>query len=183
MIKIGIFVGSLRKDSYSRCIALAVDAFLPSAFHIVYPDMSKLSLFNQDYDDLGATPPAWTAFRDEVKTLDAFLFVTPEYNRSIPPVLKNALDIASRPYGENCWDGKPGAVIGVSPGRLGGFGSCHHLRQVTSFLNIYMMQQPEVYISNVEDILDDNGNISDKRSAKFLQSVADAYAQWVSRFT
>lgn len=111
-----------------------------------------------------------------------FLFVTPEYNRSIPPVLKNALDIASRPYGQNVWSGKPGAIISVSPGNIGGFGANHHLRQVLSFLNVYTMQQPEAYLSSITDSLDEQGNISSDRTIQYMQTIANGFADWMDKF-
>jgi len=104
-------------------------------------------------------------------------------NISIPPVLKNALDIASRPYGQNVWSGKPGAILSVSPGNLGGFGANHHLRQVLSFLNVYTMQQPEVYLSNIVNSLDEQGNISNESTIKFMQDVANAFVSWLDKFS
>jgi len=109
------------------------------------------------------------------------LFVTPEYNRSIPAVLKNALDIASRPYGKNAWQGKPGAIVSVSPGQFGGFGANSHLRQTTVFLNIYMMGQPEAYIGNVADVTDSTG-VTDESTKEFLLTFANAFTEWVNKF-
>lgn len=114
--------------------------------------------------------------------MDGFLFVTPEYNRSMPAVLKNALDVASRPYGSNLWGGKPGAIISVSPGKPGAFGANHHLRQCMTFLNVYMMQQPEAYLGNVDGFFDENGAVKDAGTDQFLQSLADAFADWTGRF-
>lgn len=182
-IKVGIFVGSLREGSYSRQVAKAVAAMLPRHFKTEIIEMGELPLYNEDLDAEGAVPAAWQAFRDAVKAQQAFLFVTPEYNRSVPAVLKNALDVASRPYGESVWDAKPGAVISVSPGKQGAFGANHHLRQCMSFLNVYMMQQPEAYVGDVTSILGENGAIQLEGSRQFLQSVADAFAAWVARFT
>lgn len=181
-IKVGLVVGSARRGSYSRSIANALAGLLPEGFEITALDIGNLPMFNQDYDDDGATPPQWQVFRGKVREMDAFLFVTPEYNRSIPPVLKNALDIASRPYGQNTWGGKPGAVISVSPGNPGGFGANHHLRQCLSFLNIYTMQQPEAYIGHVDKSLDENGNVTNESTVKFLNEIAGAYAAWVQNF-
>lgn len=180
--KIGVIVGSLRRGSYSRSIANAIVGFLPERFEAHMLDIGQLPLFNQDYDDDGATPPEWTAFRGQVKAMDGFLFVTPEYNRSYPPAIKNALDIASRPFGSNVWAGKPGAIVSVSPGKTGGFGSNHHLRQPMTFLNIYMMQQPEAYIGSAAEILDEQGKVNNERSNSFLNKFADAYVQWVDKF-
>lgn len=179
---IGVLVGSSRRDSFSKKIADAISALMPEGFEMKQIDISSLTLFNQDFDDDGKTPAEWMTFREEVKKLDGFLFVTPEYNRSVPPVLKNALDIASRPYGQNVWSGKPGAVISVSPGNIGGFGANHHLRQILTFLDVYTMQQPEAYIGNVTAMLDSEGKVSDERSNAFLQSLADAFGNWVNKF-
>ena len=114
-----------------------------------------------------------------MKEFDAFLFVTPEYNRSVPPVLKNAIDVGSRPYGKSVWNAKPGAVVSVSPGRLSGFGANHHLRQPLTFLNMPPVQQPEVYISNVMELLDDNGKINHTETIGLLQSVVDAFVKMI----
>ena len=178
---IGIFVGSLRKDSFSKRIALHLSELLSEQFDVKFPDMSALVMYNQDLDTEEATPQAWSDFRREVKSLDGVLFVTPEYNRSIPPVLKNALDIASRPYGKNSWHDKPGAIVSVSSGQLGGFGANHHLRQTTAFLNIYMMGQPEAYIGNVASATDSTG-VTDEGLKKFLLAFATAFTEWVNRF-
>ena len=179
---IGIFVGSLRKESFSKKIANTVAALMPDNFDMKVINIDNLAIFNQDYDDEGNTPKEWVDFRNKVKELDGFLFVTPEYNRSVPPVLKNALDIASRPYGQNLWNAKPGAIVSVSPGKISGFGANHHLRQSTAFLNIYMLQQPEAYVGNVDTMLDAQGQVTDEGSKAFLQSFADAFAQWIQKF-
>lgn len=181
-VTIGVFVGSLRRDSFCKKVANTFQSLMPDKYEMKSIDISKLQMYNQDYDDDGNTPMEWEAFRKEVKELDGFLFVTPEYNRSIPPVLKNALDIASRPYGQNVWSGKPGAIFSVSPGNIGGFGANHHLRQVLSFLNIYTMQQPEVYLSNIMNSLDEQGNISNESTIKFLNDIANAFAAWLDKF-
>lgn len=178
----GILVGSARRESYNGMVARALSDMLSDRFEVKTPAIGGLPLFNQDYDDDGAPPAAWQAFRDEIGGCDAYLFVTPEYNRSIPPVLKNALDVASRPYGQNKWGGKPGAVISASPGKIGGFGANHHLRQVLSFLDVYTMQQPEVYLGEVGDLFDADGNMTNEGTKGFLRSVADAFAGWIANF-
>ncbi len=142
-------------------------------------DISQLPMYNQDLDD--APPQAWVDFRKEVSGMDAYLFATPEYNRSIPPVLKNALDVASRPTGQNAWGGKPGAMISVSPGQLGGFGASAILRQTLAFLNIDIMPQPEVYIRSVHTLLDERGALADARTQRFLDQFAQAFGQWIER--
>lgn len=176
--RIGVLVGSVRNGSYSRSIANVLVKFLPG-FDVSMVETGDLPLFNQDYDDKGNVPPQWTRFREEIGDMDGFLFVTPEYNRSVPPVMKNALDIASRPYGKNMWDGKPGLVVGVSPGTLGAFGAVQHLRQTMAFLNINLMRQPEVFISRASDLLDGDGKLTNEGTEGFLKSVAEKFAAFV----
>lgn len=180
-MKIGVLVGSLRRESYSRRVAQTVMGMMPEGFDVQLMDIGGLPIYNQDFDDDGQVPAAWQAFREAAKGLDGFLFVTPEYNRSVPPVLKNALDVGSRPYGSSVWDGKPGAVISVSTGKVGGFGANHHLRQSMTFLNVCMMQQPEAYVANIADALDGEGRIADVDTKRFLQKYADAFAAWMTR--
>ncbi len=178
--KIGIFVGSLRRDSFSRSIAKAVAALAPEDFEFSFIDIGNLPLYNQDYDDDGQTPQSYASFRKETAALDGFLFVTPEYNRSMPAVLKNALDVGSRPYGQSIWNGKPGALISVSPGGFGGFGANQQLRQPMSFLNILLLQQPEVYIGNVEALLNEDGELVNESTQKFLREFMDAFSWWIN---
>lgn len=177
--KVAVIVGSLRKESFSKKIALVLKEVEPATLQLDFIDLSKLEMFNQDFDDEGHVPASWTEFRQTVKKYDAVLFVTPEYNRSVPPVLKNAVDIGSRPYGENIWDGKPGAVVSVSPGSMGGFGSSQNLRQSLTFLNILTMAQPEVYIGKVDTLLDDNGKMTNEKTKEFLKSFMKAFAAWI----
>ena len=178
--RIGIIVGSVRRDSFSKKVARYLSDLLSGRFDAVFLDIGSLPMYDQDLDDGADVPPEWKRFRDEVEALDAVLFVTPEYNRSMPPVLKNALDIASRPAGKNSWSGKPGAVVSVSPGSLGGFGANHHLRQSAACLNICMMQQPEAYIGGIAGSVDADG-VSDKRTQDLLRRFSDAFADWIDR--
>lgn len=178
-IKIGILTGSLRKGSFCGKTARLIPELMPDTFEIIFVDIEKLALFNQDFDDEGNTPPEWTDFRRQIESLDGFLFITPEYNRSMPAVLKNALDIASRPYGMNRWDGKPGAIISVTPGKLGGFGAYHALRQVLGFLNVLLLQQPEMYIGGAGDLFNEKGELVQPATRQFLQGFADAFTAWV----
>jgi len=174
---VAVLVGSLRKDSFNRKIANALAELAPPSLKMSIVDLSRLSIYNQDLD---ATPPAeWTAFRAEVKSADAVLFVTAEYNRSVPGVLKNAIDIGSRPYGQSVWDGKPGAVVSSSIGGIGGFGANHHLRQSLVFLNVLAMQQPEAYIGGASQLFDAQGKLSNDGTRDFLKSFARAFAAWV----
>lgn len=177
--KIGVLVGSLRKESYSRKIAKTLEELAPKSFEMEEIEIGELSIYNQDFDDEGKTPLAWTTFRERVKKFDAIIFVTPEYNRSVPALLKNALDIGSRPYGKNTWDGKPGAVVSVSPGALSAFGANHHLRQSLVFLNVPTMQQPEAYIGNVATLFDDKGVFINEGTREFLQSFMNSFEAWV----
>ena len=144
-MRIGMLVGSLRRESFSRKIAENVARLLPGDMVVEWVSID-LPMYNQDLDDDGVPSQSWMDFRAKVGECDAYLFVTPEYNRSIPAVIKNALDVGSRPYGRNVWGGKKGAVISVSPGVIGGFGANHALRQAVVFLDITMLQQPEMYI-------------------------------------
>jgi chromate reductase len=180
-IRIGVLVGSARKDSYSRKIAALICDRMPGVFEMRMMDIGSLPMYNQDYDDEGRTPAEWIAFREAVKSLDGVLLVTPEYNRSFPPLLKNALDIASRPYGQNAWNGKPGAIISVSPGKMGAFGASQHLRQVAAFLNILLMQQPEAYIGEAAALFDERGAFKNEGTGKFLADYAAAFAAWVEK--
>lgn len=177
---IGVLVGSLRRDSYSKQIASYAASVAPDDFEIRTIDIGELPLYNQDDDENPSA--AWVKFRDELRQVDGFLFVTPEYNRSIPGPLKNALDGGSRPYGQSVWNAKPGAIISVSPGRLGGFGANHHLRQSLSFLNVYVLQQPEAYFGDVAASLDDKGSVVDESTQRHLGQFMDAFAEWVRRF-
>lgn len=179
--KIGVFVGSLRKESFSRKLAQALMVLAPAAWEMEEIEIGQLPLYNQDFDDEGTPPAAWTAFRKHMQNFDAVLFVTPEYNRSVPAVLKNALDVGSRPYGQSIWDGKPGAVVSVSPGALSGFGANHHLRQALVFLNVPTMQQPEAYIGNAAELFDGSGALTNENTRQFLQKIMDAFAAWVEK--
>ncbi|MFV0394808.1 MAG: NADPH-dependent FMN reductase [Coprobacillaceae bacterium] len=180
--KIGIIVGSNRRDAFSKKVANHLLTLPLDNLELQIVDIAGLQMFNQDFDDDGTTPKEWKVFRNEVRALDGYVFVTPEYNRSYPPLIKNALDIASRPYGQNQWSDKPGAILSVSPGRLSGFGANHHLRQVASFLNIYMMQQPEGYIGEIMNSLDKEGNIIDERLQKMLLNFMKSFEEWTSNF-
>jgi len=178
---IGIIVGSLRRDSFSRKVAQYLADLLAEEYEVVFVNIDSLAMYNQDLDNDDEAPKEWVDLRQEVKALDAVLFVTPEYNRSVPAVLKNALDIASRPKTDNAWKGKPGAIVSVSPGSIGGFGANHHLRQITACLNIFMMPQPEAYIGGVDAAVDGTG-VSDESVRGFLQRFSATFAKWVERF-
>jgi chromate reductase len=176
---IAVIVGSLRKESLSRKVALAIAKLAAPTIKLDIVEIGDLPLYNQDSD---ANPPAaWTKFRDTVKTHKGVLFVTPEYNRSVPAPLKNAIDVGSRPYGQSCWSGKPAGIVSISPGVLGGFGANHHLRQSLVFLDMPVLQQPEAYLGGVGGWFDEAGNLKDEKAKEFLQKFIDAYAQWVDK--
>ncbi len=179
-IRVAVIVGSLRKGAFSRSIALALKELAAPRLDLEIVEIGDLPLYNQDLDE-GTPPAAWQTFRDEVSKADAVLFVTPEYNRSVPGALKNAIDVGSRPYGHSVWNEKPAAVVSISPGGMGAFGANHHLRQSLVFLNMPVMQQPEAYISKVGDALDANGKVSDQHVLGFLKTIADSFANWADR--
>lgn len=178
---IGVIVGSLRKESFSKKIAKTILTMAPKGFEFRIISLNDLSLYNQDFDDYNEVPEAYTVFRDAIKAIDGVLFITPEYNRSVPAVLKNALDVGSRPYGKNVWDGKPGAIFSNSPGNISGFGANHHLRQSLVFLNVPTMQQPEVYITKVNELFDEKSNMEEGGTKEFLQKAIDAYVIWFAK--
>jgi len=181
--KIGVIVGSLRKESFSRKIAKILMELAPSDFAMEEVEIGHLAMYNQDFDDEGNPPAAWIAFREHMKKFDAVLFVTPEYNRSVPAVIKNAIDVGSRPYGQSIWDGKPGAVVSVSPGGLSAFGANHHLRQSLVFLNVPTLQQPEAYIGNAANLFDDKGVFVNERTREFLQKFMNAFTAWIEKIS
>jgi chromate reductase, NAD(P)H dehydrogenase (quinone) len=175
--KVAVCVGSLRKASFSRRMAAALAAVAPESLKLEVVEIGKLPFYNQD-DETTAPPAAWVAFRDQVRAADAVLFVTPEYNRSVPAVLKNAIDVGSRPYGESVWNGKPGAVVSISPGAIGGFGANQHLRQSLVFLNVPAMQQPEAYIGGAASLFDEAGGIANEATRALLVKFMEAFAVW-----
>ncbi|HWQ21222.1 MAG TPA: NAD(P)H-dependent oxidoreductase [Clostridia bacterium] len=178
---IGVLVGSLRKESYSKKIARVLAGLFPEDCNVSFVEIGDLELYNQDYDDEGRVPESYTGFRSTMSNVEAVLFVTPEYNRSVPAVLKNALDVGSRPKGKSIWDGKPAAIVSVSPGAIGAFGANHHLRQSLVFVNMPTVQQPEAYIGHVNSILNESGEVTDAGTLKFLRSVVDALVALADR--
>jgi chromate reductase len=173
-----VLVGSLRKASLNRMLANALISLAPPSLKLDIVEIGQLPLYNEDIE-AAAPPVPWTVFRQRIKAADAVLFVTPEYNRSVPAALKNALDVGSRPYGASVWDRKPGAVVSASPGAVGAFGANHHLRQSLVFLNVPTMQQPEAYIGHVDKLFDEHGKIASDGTRKFLQAIMLAFANWV----
>jgi len=173
-----VLVGSLRKASLNGMLAKALISLAPASMKLEIVEIGQLPFFNQDLET-GSSPAQWTTFRQRFKAADAVLFVTPEYNRSVPAVLKNALDVGSRPYGSSVWDRKPGAIVSGSPSAIGAFGANHHLRQSLVFLNVPTMQQPEVYLSHVDKLFDEHGKLVNDSTGKFLQAFMQAFANWV----
>jgi len=174
---VAVLVGSLRKESFNRKMANALLGMAPPSLALEIVEIRNLPLYNQDDD---ANPPAASAaFKTRIQQADAALFVTPEYNRSVPGVLKNAIDVASRPYGKSAWNGKPAAVISVSPGAIGAFGANHHLRQSLVFLNMPALQQPEAYIGGAAGLFDDQGKLVNESTRDFVKRFLDAFVAWI----
>lgn len=176
--KVAVIVGSLRKESFNRKVAKTLMLLAGPTLDMEIVEIGQLPLYNEDDD---ANPPAvYTEFRERIKGYDGVLFVTPEYNRSVPGALKNAIDVGSRPYGHSAWSGKPAGVVTVSPGAVGGFGANHHLRQMLVFLNMPAMAQPEAYIGGVAKMFEGD-NLTNDSTKAFLQTFIDAFAAWVER--
>ncbi len=177
--QVAVLVGSLRKDSLNRKMAHALAGLAPATLKLGIVEIGGLPLFDQDRE--ADAPPAVRDFKERIAQADALLFVTPEYNRSVPGVLKNAIDVGSRPYGKSVWSGKPGAIVSVSPGAIGGFGANHHLRQSLVFLNVPAMSQPEAYLGGGAGFFDDKGVLINESTREFLVKFLQAYAQWIER--
>lgn len=177
MKKIAVLVGSLRKDSLNRKMARALAGLAADRLALEIVEIGDLPLYNQDLEE--HVPRAWTEFRQRMKTYDGVLFVTPEYNRSVPGVLKNAIDVGSRPYGASVWERKPAAVMSVSPGAMGAFGANHHLRQSLVFLDCPTLQQPEAYIGHADKLFDEKGELTNPGTKEFLQKFLTRYGEWV----
>jgi chromate reductase len=174
--KIAVVIGSLRKDSFNRKLALAVAHLAPADFTFEHVRIDDLPLYNQDHD--GNQAPEVRRLKSEISAAQGLLFVTPEYNRSISGVLKNAIDNASRPYGQSAWAGKPAGVLGVSVGPIGTALAQQHLRNVLAYLDVPTMGQPEVFLQNKEGLFDDKGHIAES-AKQFLQGWVDKYVAWV----
>src|SRR5690554_3315516 len=178
--KIAVIVGSLREGSYNKKLALDAIKMQPETLDMEIVEIGNLAHYNEDLDQ---NPPAeWVEFRKKIKEADGYLFFTPEYNRSISGVLKNAIDVGSRPYGRNNWGGKPGAVVSSSISALGGLGANHALRQPMVFVDVYMMQQPEAYIGNTMTLFNDEGEVANPDTRQFLNDWLKAFEAWVHKF-
>ena len=182
MSKVAFIVGSLRTGSLSRMAAQALIQLSPPELegHII--EIGDLPLYNPDLET-DTPPPAWTRFREQIKAVDAVVFVTPEYNRGLPAALKNAVDVGTRPWGQNAWLGKPAAIVSLSPGAIGGFGANHQLRQILVFQDMPLLQQPEAYIGGAGDLFDENGALKSEKTRDFFRSIMDAFAKLVARYT
>ncbi|MBP6896650.1 MAG: NAD(P)H-dependent oxidoreductase [Pseudacidovorax sp.] len=177
--RVAVLVGSIRQDSLNRKLALALAALAPEDFTFEHLRIDNLPLYNQDLD--GKQPAEVQQLKTEIARAQGLLIVTPEYNRSIPGVLKNALDHGSRPYGQNAWGGKPAGVIGISPGAIGTALAQQHLRNVLAYLDVPTLGQPEAFIQNKDDLFDEKGHIGIEATRQFLQGWMDKYVAWVKR--
>jgi chromate reductase len=175
--KITVFVVSLRQESWNRKIANVLIKLARASLAPEMINIGDLPLYNEDLEH--SMPAEWSAFRTQLKTVQGVLFVTPEYNRSVPAVLKNAIDVGSRPYGKNSWDGKPGAMVSVSPGQIGAFGANHYLRQSLVFISVPRMPQPEAYIGGVAALFDENSNLKNESTKEFLKKYMEGFTNWV----
>jgi len=175
-----VLVGSLRKGSFTRKVARAMIELAPASLRCEILDIRALEHYDADLET--ASPPAsWVAFRERVRRADAVLFATPEYNRSVPGVLKNAIDVGSRPKETSAWKGKPAAIVSVTQGALGAFGANHHLRQMLVFLDMPAMLQPEAYIGGANKLFDESDRLTVDSTRDFLRQFMEAFARWIER--
>jgi chromate reductase len=178
--RIAVIIGSLRKESFTRKVANAIAELAPKELTFTQVEIGNLPLYNQDLDT-GSPPAEWQRFRDDVRASNGVLFATPEYNRSVPGALKNAIDVGSRPYGKSAWAGKPAGVVGASPGAIGAFGANHHLRQSLVFLDMPVLQQPEMYVGGADKLFDKDGKLTNDSTRELLTKFGAAFARWVER--
>jgi chromate reductase, NAD(P)H dehydrogenase (quinone) len=174
-----VIVGSLRKESFTLKIAKALAKLAPDTVKLNVVTLHDISFFNQD---LEASPPAdWLAFREKLQNSNGILFVTPEYNRSISGVLKNAIDVGSRPYGKSSFNGKPTGIVSNSPGPLGGVSAAKHLQNILPGISGPIMQQPEIYLNGVGDAFDDKGELIKEPLQKVLKQYIDGFSAFVEK--
>ena len=178
--KVAVLVGSLRRDSINRKLALAFKRLAPASLSLDIVEIGDLPLYNEDIDGTPG-PASYKAFRDSVGAADAVLFVTPEYNRSVPGALKNAIDVGSRPYGQSVWTGRPAAVMSVATGGIGGFGANHHLRQSLVFLDMPVMQQPEAYVGQAASLFNEDGALINDGTRKFFETFIARFGTWIAK--
>jgi len=177
--KIGVIIGSLRKDSFNRQLAKAVSALLPAHMQTEEIPIGELPLYNQDLD--AALPAPAVKFKQQVESMQGLLFFTPEYNRSYPGVLKNAIDWGSRPAGKSSWAGKAAGIMGASPSQVGTALAQEHLRMVLSALDVAVLPQPSIFVQYSAGLIDADGKITNEATAKFVQGFVDRYVTWVER--
>jgi NAD(P)H-dependent FMN reductase/ketosteroid isomerase-like protein len=175
---VAVLIGSLRAASVTRKVANALIAVAPERLRCRIVEVGDLPMYNEDLDE--NPPPSWGRFRQEIAAVQAVLILTPEYNRSVPACLKNALDIGSRPAGKNAWNGKPAGIVSVTPYKLGAFGANHHVRQALVYLNMPAMQQPEAYIGGAAELFDDHGKPKSAETLQILTQFMAAFEQWVA---
>lgn len=178
--KITVIVGSLRKESYNRKIANELIRLTKGNLDLEIVEIGNLPLYNEDLDE--NPPQEWIEFRQKIKDSEGILIISPEYNRTIPGALKNAVDVGSRPYGSSVWPGKPGAVITSSVSPLGGLAANHHIRQAFVFIDVTLMQQPEAYIGNASKIFKEDGKSFVDETEKIMQKFVDSFTDWVNKF-
>jgi chromate reductase, NAD(P)H dehydrogenase (quinone) len=181
MARVGVIVGSLRKGAFTRQMARALPQLAPPGMELFDIEIGDLPLYNEDLETADA-PAQWTRFRQQVRSAEGILFITPEYNRSISGALKNALDVGSRPWGHSSWDGKPAAVVGQSPGLLGGMAAVHHLRQVMLAVNLAAMPHPEAYLPSVATLFDQDGRLQNAQTREFMSGFLLAFEAWLAKF-
>lgn len=179
--KVAVIVGSLRKESLNRKVAHEFIRLAPKGLVLEIVEIKDLSFFSEDVEN--NPPQAWTDFKNKIDQSDAILFVSPEYNRTIPGVLKNAMEIGARPPKQNSWKAKPGAVATVSPGAVGGLGCNQTIREAAVSLNIPMMQQPEAYIGQIKDKLLEDGVTVNESTEKFFVTFLEAFEKWINQLT
>ena len=180
-IRIGLIVGSLRKGAYTRMLANAVKEIAPSNMSLVDIGIGDLPLYNQDLET-DSPPPAWTTFRKAVAGTDAVLFVTPEYNRGMPGALKNAIDVGTRPWGHSVWNGKPTAVMSLTPGPLGAMSSHQQLRHTLSVINSPTLPGPEVYMPGAASLFNEAGKLTNEATKDIILQLLKAFEVWIARF-
>jgi chromate reductase, NAD(P)H dehydrogenase (quinone) len=179
--RVGVIVGSLREGAFTRLLSRALLELAPPSLQFFEIEIGTLPFYNQDLET-DAPPAQWTRFREQVKSADGILFVTPEYNRSMPGAVKNALDVGSRPWGLSAWSGKPAAVISQSPGALGGMAAAQHLRQVLMAVNLAAMPYPEAYIPASGTLFDDSGRLHNAVAREFMTDFLQAFEVWLAKF-
>ena len=181
MTNIGYVVGSLRKAAYTRMLSHAIQDLAPSSFNLMEIGIGELPLYNQDLET-DTPPPAWTTFRNQVKSSDAILFITPEYNRGMPAAVKNAIDVGTRPPKQSVWKGKPAAVISLTPGKLGAMAAHQQLRLALSVIGVPVLPSPEAYLADATKQFDADGKLANQDTIKLLTQLLHDFETWIGRF-